>query len=91
MSNQNQQPTKSPSVAQMVCRSLDKHRAALRAYRDGKPLVSPTCPSNAFPYEMRRAQSAAAKLSEWGCVEGGALTERGRELVAAIEAKWGSL
>lgn len=74
-----------PSVKQMVNRASEGHYKALKAFRDTTALVSTTTPDSA----VRGYMSALRTLRAWECINGDQLTDRGRELIAAYEEKWG--
>lgn len=79
--------TNLPSTAQMVNRSNSGHQSALRAISEGRPVLR----ADAFASEIRGMRTVLATLSHWGTVEPVgetlALTARGVELLAALEAR----
>jgi hypothetical protein len=75
--------TKQPSIAQMRVRFAGGHRKVLEALRDGRQVT------------VQRAGDASglmtcrATLIGWGCIEDGAITERGRQLLEAVNTHYG--
>lgn len=76
-----------PNTKQMVTRSLDGHRKAIRAIAEGRPVLGPTASMG----EVRGMRTVLGTLQAWETVEAvdGALrlTERGRDLLAAYDAQ----
>lgn len=68
-----------PSIAQCLNRMHELHARALRGER----------PTAASPMWALRGYDAAAKtLRRWGAMDGATVTDRGRELLAAWEARY---
>lgn len=74
---------KPPSIKQMVNRANSGHLRALRACRDDTLAVSEAEPMSS----VRGMMTVFSTLRRWGCVEGDQLTERGRELLTALEIR----
>ena len=77
-----------PTVPQMVNRSLSGHHRALKATAEGRPVLGPTAP----PSEVRGMRTVLATLRRWDCVrtpEGAPahLTDRGEALLAALDER----
>lgn len=72
-----------PTVAQMVTRSNTGHLRLLRAYRDDSTATGPATTDAS----IRGLMTALRTLRRWGCVEGDALTDTGRDLLARLEAR----
>lgn len=70
-----------PTVPQMRSRSLDGHRKALRAIAEDRDILGPT----ARPSEIRGMRTVLATLRRWDCITDDGLTDRGRELLAALD------
>jgi hypothetical protein len=89
-------PNTQPTIKQMVHRARsagDGHRTALRHIAEGTPVLR----EGAFVSEIRGMQTVIGTLRRWGCVTTervGAgqynteITERGRELLAALNEAW---
>ena len=73
-----------PSLAQMLVRANDMHIRLLRAAMSGRPLETAAWSPGSF----RGARVAAGTLLRWGCLEEGQVTERGKALVSAWDAKF---
>lgn len=68
-----------PTVKQMKARSLSGHRQLLEAVRDGRKV------DVISDGEWRGLRKCMATLRAWDCIDAdGNLTERGRELLAAL-------
>jgi len=72
-----------PGIAQMVNRSNSGHLKALRSVRDSSVMVGASEPASA----VRGAMTVLSTLRRWECIEGDALTDRGRDLLAALEER----
>lgn len=73
-----------PTMGQMVNRSNDGHRKALRCIAEGRSLLGPAEPTSS----LRGMRTILGTLYRWDCVADDKLTERGRDLLALLEAKW---
>jgi len=67
----------------MLNRANEAHRGILTAYETGVPYLR----DNAYASEYRGARTALDTLLRWGCVENSQLTERGRELLTALNCR----
>lgn len=73
-----------PSVPQMVNRSLHGHHKALRCLADGNRFHGPGAGMGA----QRGLRTIVATLRRWECMtEGEQITDRGRELLAALDMR----
>jgi hypothetical protein len=73
----------SPSIKQMAARALSGHQKALRALRDDRPVIS----ANAYPSEIRGMRTVLRTLHRWDCINDDGITDRGRELLAALDQR----
>ncbi len=71
-----------PSLKQMLIRSNSGHRSLLRAARDGSSLSTST--DGAY-WGYKRC---LATLIQWDCLEQGKLTDRGVQLLGALEERF---
>lgn len=74
-----------PSVKQMANRMNTGHYNALKAFRDAASLEHSGMTDGA----VRGYLTVLRTLRGWDCIEGDAITDRGRALIAAYETKWG--
>lgn len=74
---------KLPSLPQMVNRSASGHRRVLAAIANGDPIGT----VHDSPGALRGLRICLQTLYRWQCIDGETLTERGRELLAALDAR----
>lgn len=67
----------------MVNRCHGFHRQCLRLRSEGKKIDSPSWTAG----DYRGARTAMNTLYRWGCVDANGITERGRELLAALDGR----
>lgn len=72
-----------PTVPQMKNRATDGHRKALAAIAEGRPAVRP----GAYASEVRGMRTVLATLARWECTTADGLTDRGRDLLAALNER----
>lgn len=70
-----------PSIKQMVNRANSGHRQMLRHYAGGTKADPQTMG------ELRGLKTVMATLRAWGCVDSGQITDRGRELLVALDER----
>lgn len=76
---------KALSIAQMVNRCYSFHAQCLRLRGEGKAVDHPSWTAS----DYRGARTALSTLHRWGCLDENGITERGRELLAALDARSG--